>query len=377
MKKEIFLYLGIGSVLVLAGVSSWFLFKQSSRIKALHETPRQALNATLNASGPLKKVAKLIGGSGNASFVSKQDLSVNASPGQGNGSMGKGFFSIVEDYVITPYFIQDLANYLLTHYYPAGCADNLSDAAQNKISFKAINARYGLELIGLRHKSTSLEKARHEILRQVLNVNLIDAAYRHYADLFLDELVKEGLQTRKRYIGDNGEEFRLLTKSQVAEMLRMNSLYLKDVSLVFKAVAQEKALSDLALKFEQAEKKAIHANYVFNQRQNQYLVLEKEVQRGEQERLAELEKAKREKIVAAQEYKKSIRKRERLRKNLIAAISSKTGPLHIEEDELLYIVEWIQRRLNDNSGRQSFIKIAQVLDQLSQKFAARADALLL
>jgi len=278
--------------------------------------------------------------------------------------------------MVTPRFVDDLADFVLSRYHPPQSVDNPKPQGKTTIDFKSLNARYGLELIGLRTSSSNLRKAREEVLTVVMDPDVLEFLYNQYADSFVDELVATAREVEKPFVSPEG--MRGLETEHIAEMLRLNAEYIGNVAEVFEILGQSKAIPGMVDSYIEAEKEAVHANYILNQKQNELARLEQRLEEAKEDtdRLQlRVKNMQEEKELAALEYKQAIQHREKIRQKLLQTIRNQAGQLDLETHEVLYIAEWVHRRISEGENSPAILVGAEVLDGLAGKLRSRAGAL--
>jgi len=381
-------------VLVLAGAgfAAWYVFKQSTRLKVISQT-EESVQKTAE-DGPEEKPKALSAenatrsgkASGNASLMSdagnetSPDQSISIQKEEETSSAEQSFASWVKEYVVTPYFIQDLAKFVTSSYYPPRSKNNPAAHAKNTIDFKSLNARYGLELIGLRHKSETLREAREEILRYFTDSEVLRKVYEQYADTFLQELVSTARKAERSFRSDGSWQKRTLHAEEISQMLELNSAYLRDVAAVFEALAEGENIASQVERYLQAAQEVVHYNFKLNQIQNRVALLQKERTENASSEGAssadELQEMQEQKEAVGQRYKQAISKRERLRTNLMQSISSQTKEkITLQSHEVLYIAEWVHRRLAEGENNPAILTTSELLEDMAGKMDRKADRL--
>ena len=364
-------------VVVAAGLVAWYLFNQSNRLKEIQqsrisdEENRTAVEAQVgeNATERTRPNAT----QDNRTAARRNQTLDNRTAREDSGdSRDKERLS---EEIVTPYFVEDLAEFVVSSYHPPGSVNNKSDQGRNKISFKALNARYGLELIGLRHSSSTLQKARNEILQHAMHPERMKRIYEHYAGSFVQEVVRQAESGQKEFVTEEGGTVRQgMSRRQISEMLRLNSQYLQDVAQIFRAMSKVSGITGTIRSYLQAEQEAVHANYVLNRARNEHtFLLKKKRQKGSNATLeGKLSQVAGKKEKAARLYKKAIQKREELRNGIIETVRRETGPVELEDHEILYIAEWVYRRVKGGENRQAIRTASDLLADLSARFSRRA-----
>lgn len=382
-------------VLVLAGAgfAAWYVFKQSTRLKVISQTEQSvqepgkkgpqekpeapsAENAT--SSGKAAGNASLMSGEGNET---SPEQSISIQQEEEASSAEQSFASWVKEYVVTPYFIQDLAKFVTSSYYPPRSKNNPAERAKNTINFKSLNARYGLELIGLRHKSETLREAREEILRYFTDSEVLRKVYEQYADTFLQELVATAREAERSFRSEDGSwRKRALHAEEISQMLKLNSAYLRDVAAVFQSLAEGENIASQVERYLQAAQQVVHYNFKLNQIQNRVALLQKELAENasseDESSAEELQEMQKQKEAVGQRYKQAISKRERLRKQLMESIHSQAEEkIALQSHEVLYIAEWVHRRLAEGENNPAILTTSELLEDMAGKMDRKADRL--
>jgi len=385
-KKIQFFVLAV--VMIIAGFTAWFLFQQSSRFTALEEQGREQQETNASRAQQDKPEFKIVpsanrtdearlrqGAVPKPSSQKRADANATLEPDMAGQDQERKQASWIKDFVVTSTFIQDLADYVIDHYQPPLTKDNPGENGTITVSFKSLNARYGLELIGLRHSAGNLKKAREEVLGKLMNPDLLQEAYDRYARTFADTLVDKARQTRNETLDG---DLQIMTDGQIAEMLRLNGEYVEDVSAVLEVLAEDPALPEQVKEYLRAEKEAVHANFVLNQEQNRFDVLtQSRGQSDESEKVTEqkISQAESRKKKAAENYRSALKKREQARQKLLEMIAAQSSDVDLEQHEILYIAEWVFRRLESGQGSEAVKVASRLLNELADLFTARARAL--
>jgi hypothetical protein len=375
-------------VVIIAGFTAWFLFQQSSRFKALEDQGREQQEANASEAQQEKPEFKIVHSANRteearlrqeatskSSGQKPADANATLEPDQAGEDQERKQASWIKDFVVTSTFVQDLADYVIDHYQPPLTKDNPGKEGTITVSFKSLNARYGLELIGLRHSADNLKKAREEVLGKLMNPELLRQAYERYAQTFVKSLMDKARQTRNETLDG---DLQTMTEGQIAEMLRLNSEYVDDVSAVLQVLATDPALTEQVEEYLRAEKKAVHANFVLNQEQNRFDVLtQSRGQSDESETVTEqkISQAQSRKKKAAENYRSALKKREQARQKLLEMIAAQSSDVDLEQHEILYIAEWVFRRLDSGQGSEAIEVASNLLDDLAGRFKARARTL--
>lgn len=372
----------VGLLLIICSLLAWYVFNQSTKIKDLKtektlvkkESSRGDKKETNNTNASSKELT--LAKNKNQTELGDQKPkkeAVKSSTGEENQK--KAFYQ--ENEVITPYFIKNLAEYLVSLYFPGGTVQNPSSEGILEINIKSVNARYGLDLTGLEHRSNTIQKAREEILSYVMNSEIIKNLYQKNKDIFISELVKTAGEKRRKFLNPQGAiQRKNLSNQHISEMLTLCSNYVQNVAKVFEAFGKNPKLEQIVLNYLHLKEKSIHANYLLNQRQNEYQNLVRNLNKDQKESRSrkdlKRERLKKRKNQAAINYKQSIQNREKSRKELLQEIKSISGPINLENHEILYIAEWIHRRLKEGKNNSVISTFSGILSDLSNRLQTKA-----
>lgn len=270
--------------------------------------------------------------------------------------------------VVTPAFVLDLAHFVVSRYHPEWGQDNPREEGILRLSFRALNVRYGMELTGLRHSSSALKKARQEVLRKLLDPDMLKHAYIRFADSFVREVVRTGKNSTRRVKTPEGEiRERSLSDADVAEMLQLGSSYLRDVSAVLAMLGEKPGLDAFIGDYLEAKNQAVHFNYQLNQVEEALRVRQ---DRSEGADLEELREKRREVV---KEYSRAIAKRERARQELVDKVIQGTEErIDLGVAEILYIAEWVHRRAPGEENRSAIVTGARLFQDLADRLDKRA-----
>lgn len=346
--------------LLVAFAAAWFLFSQSDEFSASRQNGQEKEQLSPQGKDTENETAARERRSG-------RDASKNRTQEQGQANA-----TPKERRVLTPEFVLDLADFVVSSYHPEWGLDNPRDEGTLRISVRAINARYGTELTGLRHASSALQKARQEVLDRLLEPRILESAYDRYSDSFVKALIREARESVRRAEGPEGEvREKELSDGDIAEMLHLASSYLQNVSTVFVALGQNRELAPLIGDYLEADNKAVHFNYKLSQ------IEEKLGDGGEDDGEGKAEELQEEREKLVRRYSQAIAARENARQMLAQRLRERAEEqIELDMAEILYIAEWVHRRLQGDAGRRSaIVKGGELLRDLGDKLQRRARSL--
>jgi len=355
----------IALALLLAFAAAWFLFQQSTELSGPgqegHEE-EQASGAPSSPNASDRDEAPSVSDEANATAEAESE------PGNRTGSRDRGGDLPDSRKVVTPAFVLDLADFVVSRYHPEWGQDNPRKEGVLRLSFRALNVRYGTELIGLRHSSSAVKKARQEVLRKLLDPDILKHAYFRFADSFVRAVVRKAKNSTRRVETPGGEvRERPLSDADVAEMLQLGSSYLRDVSAVLTILGEKPGLDMYIQDYLEAKSQAVHFNYQLNQ------IKEELKDRKERSEGADLEALREKRQAIVQDYSRAIAKRERARQELMDRVtkgSEETIELGVEE--VLYISEWVHRRVPGEENRSAIVTVGHLFRDLAERVDKRA-----
>ena len=370
---------------IVAGFLGGYLFKQSSKLKQVNNslvTAQQKSSNNTKKGFSVEEKGKIFKKDLFKELAKKNDQNVGKELGEREkkevSKQESSFKRWINEYVITPYFIDDLVEFILNSYQPPNTQDNPTNQPKLNVSLRALNARYGLELIGFKVEATSIEKARKKILKKIMDPDLLKAQYEHFIDIFINELIDRAKETNKVFTEHGKAVKHELNKEQIKELLILLSKYVHDLSDVLSTLSADKNLLSNLEKYLDEEARSMHYNFVLNQILNNYNLEKQKLARKKSNNtdiekiLEELEKKKNK---ALKDYEMSIKRRERLRTEIINFIEKKNPELSFNSSEILYICEWVHRRIKEGHSLDTIKQIALILDLAGDKMRQKAEEL--
>lgn len=297
-----------------------------------------------------------------------------STPAKSNQTGDKESSPVSKEDIITKYFLQDLIEYILEQFYPPQSKNNQNDIAKSNLSFKEVNARYGLQLTGLRYESESLDRARREILNKVLQPQRLNRIFSRYVDEFINKLEKKAEAKEYEFVEKKGEiEKRKLEPAHIREMFRLNSKYLQDVATVFNVLASKSVLSDLIrkyLRYERISKYAYMNSTAIDKSSQSGQAVTENINGNFSREMQDVENKRK---LSPKQYRRVLKNREEFRNKILGAIKMEIPENDIAEHEILDISKWVYRRWEQGINNSAIIEVGSILNNLSQKMAQRAE----
>ena len=256
---------------------------------------------------------------------------------------------IKEDSVVTFNFVESLANFFLGRFVPK------SDHGKpvTLITAKAINIHYGRDLDGLATTGDNIRAMRKNVFAHVFTPVTIAALTSAYIPLFMDHLVDSALNEEREYSDAGVKKTRTLTPAETAAMLRLNARVIERTGNIFRTLANDPELVNMAARYLQASKAVKRANA-----QLQDAIADQ----GDNKQFG-------------QRYKQAILQRESVKSAIVSRMKKSCDGC--PPSELFYITQWAYRRTlgEDNGKVETFAAAADALEKLSVQFLEKSTEL--
>ncbi|WP_457571107.1 hypothetical protein [Desulfovulcanus sp.] len=231
----------------------------------------------------------------------------------------------IDDKVLTPNFIEDLAEVIFEHYLP--------QEKRLTLTFKQINMRYGLYFYGLDYMEDDVLQIRREIFGHLLRPFIIDRLSPVVAVNLTKRIVDIALNKPKEFRQGSKKVFRILTRSEVAELLASLARKVRNISYIFVDYARNGQVDELMREYFQAVELLKKAYFNYWQL--------KDEEHGQMERLG-------------RKIKQGIVAREKIKGQIRALLTSSGGQRG--SSEVIYVAKWIYRRINTDKVSRDVIK---------------------
>ncbi|MDR2054897.1 MAG: hypothetical protein LBQ10_03390 [Desulfovibrio sp.] len=229
---------------------------------------------------------------------------------------------VTADTTVRPDFIEDLAAYIVSRYRPGQSQGTLS------LSVQGVNQRYGTRMTGLAGSGQQGQGNRAGILRYVFSPAMIQGLYGLYVDRFLEALRQRSAE-----------------KSFTPEQTRQLFAALAGRSVMLagglEGVAALPDLSGRLRKLEQASQNVVSVNAEVMQ-----VVFELDQLRENKAPQAGINEVQERLNGLSARYRKALDERETAQRALTADIR-KGGGQSLDDDALLFLAHWVERRLRD------------------------------
>ncbi|WP_027369291.1 hypothetical protein [Desulfovermiculus halophilus] len=344
-------------IFILAGSGAgWFLFEQSAKLRSLNQDPGREYSGQVNE----QLVTRAANGtSGNASLEGSGQTSDPDTQDAANATGAQEDRSWVEKSIIAPYLVQDVARLLVEHYRPANASGGGDTQGSLQISFKILNARYGIDFLNLHAPDKGVKQARSQVLQYALRPDVLERIYATYARDVLTTLEAEAEDAEKTVYGPDGQMKHIsLTPEQIAEMHSLYAAYFRDVGRLMGVLSNNRALAEDIETYLQAEQDAVHASYLLKKARQ-------EGNEGDQT-------AKERRTQAADAYRQALRHRERTKERILNRIQSRAPELDLPVDEIMYVAQWVHRRLMEGERSEALGTASALLQDFARRLQDRS-----
>lgn len=263
-----------------------------------------------------------------------------------------------EDRYVRLNFLDDLITLALQHYHPAHSTTNAGRDALFTLNTKSLNMHYGLSLTGLDYPNQDINTSRQAILSYVLTPRTLSFLFTLYGEECLARTIEKTDTVLKKYPGNDGKEInKPLSAQQKKEFFILCSKKMRDVGNILSRIADVPHFSKKIATYHLLRKELNDAYYAF-------WGLDKNT-------------TKQETIDAsAKTIKKAIMVFDQNKKNLISSIVNVAHPVMTSDTEILYIAQWISRRIANQSVSMETVKVLGTeLQKLAQSFEDHAETM--
>ncbi len=263
----------------------------------------------------------------------------------------------LEDAVVRTAFVEDIAPWLVSLYYPKNSHPEARTSGVVLADISRINQRYGTQMTGLTWSGESIQEGRATVLEYIFVPSMIDTIYALYADRFMYNIAVAATEPRV--------DGTVLTAAQKEEMYTLYAQQMRSYAAALDGIMRMTGLERSVEAWQVTTDKALQANADFTARLFDY---ERERDAGHTEEAAE---ARKKMDAAGKAYQQAIIMRERARESLAESLRSSVNARRLDEPSLLYLATWVKRRLDASpSNKESLQSVSTALKDLATRFDA-------
>lgn len=256
-----------------------------------------------------------------------------------------------DDAVVKVGFISDLAKWMVSAYQPAS-----RGSGKLAINLQAANLRYGVGMKGLSWIGDDLPKGRSEAINYVFTPGMLDGLYRLYIGRFMDGMTEAMQQPA------SGNPL------SATQQRGLYQLYARQFRAVSGALQGVGAMTDFSSRVERLHKAAQHVVEA-NARYSELTFALDEARERHTDSAGLAQKVE----AAAATYQQSLIDRERTREAFAAQIRKNPAARALDDETLIYVALWIERRVkNDPARMDAALQAATLFLDLAQRFEQRA-----
>lgn len=253
---------------------------------------------------------------------------------------------VVEDTRVRFGFVDDLAAYLVESYVPGARGGSLA------VSPQSLNNRYGVNLTGL---DGGVQGGRQGVLHYVFHPAMLNGLYNLYVDRFLEAVSQESQLPHKG---------RTLTPTQARQMYMVFAGRLVTTAAALEAVLKVPALRQ---RLDALQQQSAAIREIGGQMTETVYNLDEQRRQGASE--AELAAAQLAVDSLGTRYRNAVDEQAAARRKLVADIRTH-GAQGLDEDTVLFMAHWVDRRLRQNPDAGSAVRAGiGILRDLGRRFA--------
>lgn len=255
-----------------------------------------------------------------------------------------------DDAVVRVMFIEDLAKWLVAGYQPSG-----GGKGRLTVNLQAANLRYGAGMRGLSWIGDDLPKGRAEALDYVFTPDMLSALYKLYIERFMAAMGRAGEAP--------AADGKRLSAEQLSDMYNLYARRFRGLSGSLQGVA---SLPDLTRRMDdlhEAARRVVAANSAYS---DVVFAFDAAREQGDAARAAEL---RRQADAAGRRYREAVVERERVAAALARAIRQNAAARALDDDTLLYVASWVNRRVSKQpQAVEAAFQAATLFLELAQRF---------
>lgn len=258
---------------------------------------------------------------------------------------------VEEDSIVRSLFVEDLAQWMVARYQPK----NSSSA----VGVQAANMRYGTSLRGIVAKGDDILAGRETLFRYAFTPTMLRALYGLYADRFVEDLGQAAAEPQKG---------QALTAQQTDEMYLAYASRFGALGQVLETIAN---VPDLQARMDKVNKSVQKAVEIHSQVAEAVFVLDEARDAGKD---GPIEAAQLRVNGLNAQYRRAIDERTVAQQALLSSLRGRGGSRSVDDETVLFVATWIERRLVKQPEAQQTAKVAaEILYDLSKRLQQAAS----
>lgn len=260
---------------------------------------------------------------------------------------------VEEDSVVRSLFVEDMAQWMVSRYQPS------KDGGRVGAGVQSANMRYGTSLRGITYRGEDVLAGREILFRYAFTPSMLRALYGLYVDRFVEDLAQAAAEPRQ------GEA---LTAQQTDEMYRAYAARFSALAQVLDNIAAVPDLRERMDKVNQSTQKAID---IHSQVAEAVFVLDEARDAGKD---GPIEAAQLRVNGLNAQYRRAIDERTLAQQALVTSIRGTGEGRTLDEDAVMFVAMWIERRMVKQPAAQQTAKVAaQILQDLAGRLHQAAS----
>lgn len=228
-------------------------------------------------------------------------------------------------------FIDDLASWLVSHYVPAATPGR---SGRLSASLQGANLRYGMGMTGLAWIGDDLPAGRTAALNHLFTPGMLDAIYRLYVDRFMEAVNRSAATPLP-----SGEA---LSPAQRSEFFKLYARQFRGVAGALQALASMPDFNRQMENLSAAAQRVVDTNAQYSELT---FAADEARSNGELTRYSTL---RQQMAAKGQQYQQAVIAREQAKSAFVQALKRTPEARYLDDDALLFIASWIDRRTHNN-----------------------------
>ena len=259
-----------------------------------------------------------------------------------------------DDQVVRIAFIDDLASWLVSHYVPAATPGR---SGRLSASLQGANLRYGMGMTGLAWIGDDLPAGRTAALNHLFTPGMLDAIYRLYVDRFMEAVNRSAATPLP-----SGEA---LSPAQRSEFFKLYARQFRGVAGALQALASMPDFNRQMENLSAAAQRVVDTNAQYSELT---FAADEARSNGELTRYSTL---RQQMAAKGQQYQQAVIAREQAKSTFVQALKRTPEARYLDDDALLFIASWIDRRTHNNPEK---LTAARQAANLFRDLAGHFDA---
>lgn len=258
---------------------------------------------------------------------------------------------VEEDSIVRSLFVEDLAQWMVERYQPKN--------SRSAVGVQAANMRYGTSLRGITARGDDILAGREALFRYAFTPAMLRALYALYADRFVEDLGQAAAEPQK------GQP---LTAQQTDEMYQAYAARFASLGQVLETIA---TVPDLQARMDKVNKSVQKAVEIHAQVAEAVFVLDEARDAGKD---GPIEAAQLRVNGLNAQYRRAIDERTVAQQGLLSSLRGGENRRNVDDDTVLFVATWIERRLTKQPEAQQTAKVAaEILYDLAKRLQQAAS----